>query len=326
MRLRMNGASATLAANVLTQTAYEINTAGAIAVTAINGDAITLQGAATTVSLANAVGSTELSLTLANQGTAVGGTTLNTNGFNVVNLVSNGINNVANTFTGAIANNANMALNITGNTGFTANGGFSNQIVINGADAGGAISVTGSTAADSITGGAFADTLLGGAGNDTIKGGAGNDQITGGAGADTIDGGVGIDTYTIAADVVATLTSESALTGVTGALTAANLATFTRAWDIYTVTSGDVFFIDSGTVDLTGGVIDNGTTAALIGGTIAAGGAITWNDGTNTYLVIDTDNTVATTIDANDTFIVINGIVSITGAAATGTDANYTVV
>lgn len=323
--IRMNGATATLAANVLEQTEYQlaVTAGGAVTVTDINGDAIALQTAAGAVSLGNAVGATNLSLTVTNSGTAAGGSTLNTTGFNVVDLVSNSSNGTANVFTGAVTNNANMTVNITGTAGLTANSGFSGQVVINGAEAGGVLSLTGSGAADSITGSAFADILNGDAGNDIIKGGAGNDQITGGAGADTIDGGEGIDTYTIAAGTAAT---DSALTGVSGAITAANLATFTKVWDTYTVTSGDTLFIDSADIDVTGALVNNGTSAVLVGGAVAAGGAITWNDGEKTYLVVDTSATGgAGLITADDTFLVIDGVVTLTGVAAAGNDANFIV-
>ncbi len=70
-------------------------------------------------------------------------------------------------------------------------------LYIDGIDAGGTQSITGSNGADSIVGGGYNDTITGGDGNDTISGGYGDDSITGGLGNDTISGGSGRNTITV---------------------------------------------------------------------------------------------------------------------------------
>lgn len=324
-----SNANATYAMNAVSQTAYAFSGAGGtLTVNQIANDSITISAArgANAVDLNAAVGTTALSLTLSNVNGNASGTTSTTDtaGFNTVSIVSNSATSFANAMSGNFTTNANAVVTITGNAGLTL-GTMQAAVVIDGSGAGGILTLTGSGVADSITGGSFADVLVGGDGNDVIVAGAGADAITGGLAADTITTGAGIDTLTVNA---ATASGDSLLTGVTGALTAANLATFTRAWDIVTGEAGDVIFLDSANVDLAGTIVNGGTTALSMGGALAVGSAYYWNDGTNTYLVVDTSGaTAADTVTVADTLIVLTGVRTIGAAAiAATTDANYTIL
>jgi Ca2+-binding RTX toxin-like protein len=77
----------------------------------------------------------------------------------------------------------------------------------------GALTITGSSAAESLYGTAYNDTISGLGGNDTIYGNAGNDTIIGGAGADNLNGGPGNDTYVVAAGWGSDTINESLSSG-----------------------------------------------------------------------------------------------------------------
>ena len=74
-----------------------------------------------------------------------------------------------------------------------------NFVNVNASSLSGAVTLTGSSAANAITGGGGNDTIDGGGGADTIDGGGGNDSITYRGVETSIDGGGGTDTLTFSA-------------------------------------------------------------------------------------------------------------------------------
>ena len=132
----------------------------------------------------------------------------------------------------------------------------------------GADTFLGSTAINTLRGGEGADSLSGNGGNDILFGGDGDDILNGGSGQDQLTGGAGADTFFFA------LTSDS------------------------TTTAPDRIFDFEGAGSVGGDLIDIGNAAGddfvFIGaGPFATGGSnqvrVT-NDGTNTFVDLDTDN------------------------------------
>jgi Ca2+-binding RTX toxin-like protein len=147
-------------------------------------------------------------------------------------------------------------------------------LFIDGIDAGGTQSITGSTGTDSIVGGGFNDTITGGDGNDTITGGLGSDSITVGAGIDTItDFKVGEDTLTILSGATAHVYASTAITGTAQSLT-------------YAYTNAGTLYIDGATtfagLTVTGAESITGSVGAdsIVGG--AGSDSIVGGDGNDT--------------------------------------------
>lgn len=99
---------------------------------------------------------------------------MESNAWNVENIVAKGTGIAINMTGNALANSIDL-------TGYTASG-TGNLVYAGGG-------------ADTILGGAQAALLHGEAGNDVITGGAGNDTLNGDAGADTMTGGAGSDVF-----------------------------------------------------------------------------------------------------------------------------------
>jgi len=166
------------------------------------------------------------------------------------------------------------------------------------------ITVTGTAANDTLVGSlgndlltalGGADTITAGAGDDTVDGGAGNDTIvaTIGDGNDVYDGGAGTDTYTLAgtsADATVNLLLGVASSAQTGNDTLAN---------IENVTGG------SGNDTLTGNALNNVIVGGAGNDTLSGGtaGTDTLNGGLG-----------------DDIYIVDTAFVTVTEAAAAGTD------
>jgi Ca2+-binding RTX toxin-like protein len=155
----------------------------------------------------------------------------------------------------------------------------------------GTINGTGNTLANTITGNAGVNVLNGGSGNDTINGAAGNDTVAGGLGNDSLTGGVGVDTFLFNTTRSATtnvdritdftavddrlLLDDAVFAGIgpVGQIAAANFRLGAAAGDasdrvIYNSATGQLFFDADG----------NGTGAAMLFATVAAGTTITAAD------------------------------------------------
>ena len=295
------------------------------------GDAFTLtnMSASDTVTISVNAGA----VTLGRAGLAVRSTTLtlaNTTGAasdaedlditdftNTVNIVSNSTLGVANTLTNEVQVTAGTEINVTGNAGLTATGGFSGAVTVNGLNAGGVLTITGSADDDLIIGGASADTIVGGDGDDVINGNGGNDAIRGGLGADSINGGPGRNTYTIDADVgVGDSDSNIANAAAGELLDAAYLETIDATWDTYVATTSDRIVVTDTAQALANSLVNRRLVAQEEGAAIAAGGTVYWNDGDYTYVLVDQD--ASGTIDVTDTFFVVDGVrtfaLTLTGA------------
>ncbi len=174
----------------------------------------------------------------------------------------------------------------TGDGNFIINGLGGNDIITTGAGN------------DRINTGAGKDTINSGAGNDTISSGASDDIISAQAGADIITSGAGIDWIALGVDSdrdivifgataggngndsiinfisgidklnVGAMTTESAATTVTGALT---------------ITNAKLYFLDSG-------IAGNADSAAAVAAALTAGA--TWTNTPNTvpYFLVNDDN------------------------------------
>ena len=172
------------------------------------------------------------------------------------------------TIDGLVASGASLKVdggNITSANALTFNGS---------AETDGTFSVIGGAGSDIITGGAGTDTIVGGAGSDTITAGAGSDAITGGAdndtiimatnlagagaGSDTVDGGDGTDTLTMTGN-----TTTTQLDGVT---------------NVEIITLGDA----ATTITTVTGLVANGASLKVDGGSIASGNALTFDGSAET--------------------------------------------
>ena len=179
--------------------------------------------------------------------------------------------------------------------------------------------ITGGTGADTITAGGGADTIDGGAGADSITGGAGADSIIGGAGADTLTGGTQADTFVFANTSTGTPTGTNFDTitdyvsgtdiisfGATNIVKFATAVTAASGTAGVTVTTGVTSF---NAADNTLALKVTAIASAL--GTAAAGNALIFQDGTDSYLYI-TDGTAG----AGSTDV----LVKLTGITGTGAD------
>jgi hypothetical protein len=145
-----------------------------------------------------------------------------------------------------------------------------------------------------VTGGSGADTLWGSAGNDILIGGAGNDIINSLAGNDIVTGGAGANTF------------RQSIAGLLGV----DRQTITDFDD--TVTSGDVFNLNSGLATLTG--TDNFATSATIQ-THSASGNLAVNAAAEVVVIRSatvTDLTSANSLTGTNLVTAVGG--TITGA------------
>ncbi|MBB5217619.1 calcium-binding protein [Parapusillimonas granuli] len=180
----------------------------------------------------------------------------------------------------------------------------------------GAGKVTGGAGNDTIIGSAGNDVLVGGAGNNNISGGAGNDVIIGGTGNDIITGGAGVDVMTGGAGANVFAFASGSL-GATP--TASNFDTITD-WAAGTGNRIDfgatAITVDAGTGTgltvnakglVTAGAADLNAFVTALGNssTTAAGSAIVYSNGTDSYLFIS-DGTAG--LGANDTFVKLTGV------------------
>lgn len=165
---------------------------------------------------------------------------------------------------------------------FSSSGGTTVTNVI-GAGATSNVTFNGGAGDDTFTAGAGADILNGGDGNDTLNGGAGDDVLNGGAGADALTGGAGADTFVFAQ-------GESIANNNGG------ISYDTIDWDASDLI--DVIgmgipgsFLNAGFFGTETALVDALEGANTLANGIAAGtfGAYYWNDGTNTFLYIDSD-------------------------------------
>ncbi|WP_411840371.1 peroxidase family protein [Paracoccus sp. ME4] len=135
----------------------------------------------------------------------------------------------------------------------------------------GADSATGSTVANDLRGGGGDDMLNGVSGNDTLAGDAGDDRLIGGVGQDMLTGGIGADVFVFTATTHSLLAASDVI------------ADFEQAG----VLGGDV--IDIG--DMAGS-----TFVFLDSAGFTTGGANqlrVFDNGTDTFIQIDTDNDTA---------------------------------
>ncbi len=208
---------------------------------------------------------------------------------------------VANIFTSGLA--VNLAALNTGN-GFTVT------------NTGVATTLKGSGLDDILIGGVGKDKLFGGIGNDTLIGGAGNDTLTGGLGADTLTGGSGKDTFFYASGdstaVLSTLTfvGDSITDFVTGDVIDYSVKLLVAAAQISsgatqaTIGSGATAGVATfNALDTT--LQQHITAVANTIGVAAAGTAVEWQEGANTYIYI-TDGING--VGANDDLIQLTGV------------------
>ncbi len=145
-----------------------------------------------------------------------------------------------------------------------------------------------------VSGGAGADTLFASAGADIVNGNAGNDIINPLAGADIVSGGTGADTFR---------QSIATAAGV-------DRQTITDFDD--TVTTGDIFNLNSGLATLTG--TDNFATSASLQ-THSASGNLTGNAAAEVIRVTSgtvSDFTTANSLNGTNLLVAVGG--TITGA------------
>jgi Ca2+-binding RTX toxin-like protein len=172
-------------------------------------------------------------------------------------------------------------------------------------------SLDGGLNADTLTGGTGNDTLLGGDGIDSLDGGNNNDSLDGGLNADTLTGGTGNDTL-LGGDGVDSLDGGNNIDVLTGGLGADSLtggagndrfdfndvaeSGLNAATRDVVIDFADGFDrIDVRTIDAKANA--NGNNAFVFNATGSFSGAegeiIAVDDGANTILEFDTDNTVA---------------------------------
>ena len=183
-------------------------------------------------------------------------------------------------------------------------------------------SIVGGSGADVITAGGGADTIDGGAGDDSLTGGAGADSIVGGAGADTIVGGTGVDTLT-GGTQADTFVFANTSTGTPSGTNFDTITDYVSGTDIISFGATNIVKFAtavtaaSGTagVTVTTGVTsfngaDNSlalkvTAIASALGTAAAGNALIFQDGADSYLYI-TDGTAGA--GSTDVLVKLTGI------------------
>jgi hypothetical protein len=155
------------------------------------------------------------------------------------------------------------------------------------------------------------DTVTGGAGSDSINGGADNDNITAGGGADTLTGGAGNDTFNFAAGASGTpsATNFDVITDFGGGDTIAFTGGIVKFATAVTAASGTAG-VAAGTGIVTFNGADN-TLALKIAAVAnalsaaAAGSALIFQDGTDSYIFI-TDGTAG--VGSNDVLIKLVGV------------------
>jgi Ca2+-binding RTX toxin-like protein len=141
------------------------------------------------------------------------------------------------------------------------------------------------------------DTLLGFGGNDWLSGGSGNDSLNGGAGQDLISGGIGADTLFGGADadtfqfVSQYETAGSDPSGIDYANTDVILD-FNPAQDTI-----DVHYVDANVGTPGNQDFDFIGEYFAAGGFTASGQAAYFNDGTNTYVLFNTDTPTGSFLD-----------------------------
>lgn len=316
--LRVAGAAADGSHNANGFTALELGTvAGAVTFTnvAVNTGLTILAdpGFATTVTLANATGTSDtFALTLSSSGALTAGS-VTLAGVETVNIAANDTNSTAHvdtltlvaTSAKSIVVTGNAGLNLT-NTGNTAVTSFDASAVTG---TGSAITYTSvnTTVGEivSIKGGAGADVLTGTAtANDTILGGGGADTLVYTGGADTFTGGAGADTF----DLNAVGTSSNYLT-ITDATSGDKL-------DFVGVSAAAIADATLGAKITLGGAATLAQaldTAAAGNG--AAAGLVTWFQlGGDTYVVVD-NSTGAAFVSGTDMLIKLTGTVELQGSA-----------
>ena len=165
----------------------------------------------------------------------------------------------------------------------------------------GANVIRGAGGGDTILGFGGADTLYGDgrgfpAGNDSLNGGAGNDILVGGMGADTLAGGLDADTFVWNSEL------DSAGMIPTTGIDFANT-------DVILDFNPTEDHIDVQGVDANK-LVDGNQTFDFIGNYFAAGGFTAagqvayLDDGTDTYLLFNTDNVFSTGIQADFEFAI----------------------
>jgi Ca2+-binding RTX toxin-like protein len=146
--------------------------------------------------------------------------------------------------------------------------------------------LAGNNGNDTLKGGGGADKLIGGEGNDTLSGG--------GLGADILNGGAGGDNF------VWSSTAESA--GVSTPWSGIDVANTDVILD-FNAAEGD--HIDLSTIDAKEAIPGDQDFSFIgeygaAGGFTAAGQAAYFNDGTDTYLIFNTDSTLLTAENVGD--------------------------
>lgn len=291
-------------------------TAGAFTVNFAAGtDTLNLGGVITGgAGIINATGSSTSDVLNITAGTATSGNltfnTLTDNGFETINLTSNGALGSTNTITTlTMTGSASQeVLNISGARNIT----FTNTITadqvnasaLTGSLAMGAASTSASVPASGlqITGGSAADTLWGATGADVINGGAGNDMIRLAADgtanqADILTGGAGNDTFQFRGATVAALSAMST-TDATGTQQIVRITDFVAGSDkIGLVVTGGAYTGVTMNTALTVATANDlntvGAAAAGLAASAAAGVAqavlITVSAGTaaGTYLLVN---------------------------------------
>jgi len=286
-------------------------------------------GNSTTVTLANATGTSDsFGLSLKSDANIAAGTvnvagveTINITNTDTLTTTASGINTNTLTLEATAATSVvvsgNAGLNLT-NTGNTAITNFDASGVQGDAANAAALAVTfvsantTTGAVVTIKGGSGNDSLTGSAtANDTIEGGAGNDTLVYTGGADSLTGGAGNDTF----DINATGTKTSFATIMdfsTGdKIDFADLLGTPADLDVAAGSAG------MGAAKVTLGAaatLDQYLDAAAAGNGAAATEIFKWfNFSGDTYAVID--NTADATFAATDTLVKVTGVVDLTTSA-----------
>jgi S-layer protein len=317
--LRVAGAAAQGSHNANGFAALELGTvAGAVTFTnvAVNTGLTILAspGFGTTVTLANATGTSDsFNLALTSSGAITGGT-VTLAGIETLNIASNDTNTTAHVNTLTVDAAAAKTIVVTGNAGLTLTNTTATGVTSFDASAvtgsgsnitytsqnttiGEVVSIKGGAGADVLTGtSTAADTIVGGAGADTLVYTGGLDTFTGGTGADTFDLNA-IGTKTAFVTITdASATDKIDLVGVT-------TVTSTQAAIGAKVTLGAAATFDQ--------YLDQ---AAAGDGTTGAGALVKWFqfDG-NTYVVVD-NGAGAAFVSGTDSLIKLVGTVDLSTA------------
>jgi len=201
------------------------------------------------------------------------------NSIDLVNAQSNG--GALTTTSVVITGSHDLTIGSALNAGAAANTGFGSAVNVNASAFTGKLDIFGSTAQD---------TIVGGSGNDTIRATAGGDTYTGGAGADTF-------------------VFNNVNQGSSNSLT--TIADFVSGTDKINVAGiAGVGTFNATAVNVTSAP-DFQSALNLAAASTGAGDVTYFQQGGNTYLVVDTNN--GTTFDAaTDAVIKITGLVTLT--------------